>query len=152
MILSSASTGCSGAWLVALVARGRPMLLAALPGRADAPLGCRRRWSSAWVLHAVLLVLDIGGLGRDSAGARLGFAPVLSLTVWLVLAVHTVESRLVPLPGVRRVLALVGAAAVVLAWAFPGETRCRPARPGRRCTGCWVSAPMVCSARRCCMR
>ena len=83
--------------------------------------GCRRRWSSAWLLHAVLLVLDIGGLGSDGGGARLGFGPVLSLTVWLVLAVHTLESRLVPQPGVRRVLALLGAAAVLLAWALPGR-------------------------------
>ena len=40
-----------------------------------------------------------------------------------MLAVHTVESRLVPLPAVRRVLAGAGAVAVLLAWAFPGELR-----------------------------
>lgn len=71
----------------------------------------------------MLLALDIGGWGRGEPGARLGFGPVLSLTVWLVLAVHTVESRFVPLPGVRRVLALAGAVVVLLAWAFPGEVR-----------------------------
>jgi ABC-type uncharacterized transport system permease subunit len=86
------------------------------------------RWSApalivGWLGHLLLLLLDIGGWGQDSPGARLGFAPVLSITVWLVLAVHTVESRLVPLPAVRRVLALAGAAAVLLAWMFPGETR-----------------------------
>ena len=78
---------------------------------------------AGWLLHAVLLVLDIGGWGRGEPGARLGFGPVLSLTVWLVLAVHEVESRFVPLPGVRRVLAISGAAVVLLAWAFPGEVR-----------------------------
>ncbi len=76
-----------------------------------------------WMLHAVLLALDVGGWGRLEPGARLGFGPVLSLTVWLVLAVHTVESRFVPLSGVRRVLAFSGAVAVLLAWAFPGEVR-----------------------------
>lgn len=76
-----------------------------------------------WALHAVLLVLDIGGWGRSEPGARLGFGPVLSLTLWLVIAVHIVESRFVPLPSVRRALALGGAAVVVLAWAFPGEVR-----------------------------
>ncbi|MEK8053485.1 cytochrome c biogenesis protein CcsA [Ideonella sp. DXS22W] len=76
---------------------------------------------AGWLLHAVLLVLDVGGWGRETPGARLGFGPVLSLSVWLVLAVHAVESRLVPLPAVRRALAVVGAAAVLLAWAFPGE-------------------------------
>ena len=78
---------------------------------------------AGWLLHAVLLALDIGGWGRGEPGARLGFGPVLSLTVWLVLAVHEVESRFVPLPGVRRVLALSGAVVVLVAWAFPGEVR-----------------------------
>ena len=78
---------------------------------------------AGWLLHAVLLALDIGGWGRGEPGARLGFGPVLSLTVWLVLAVHEVESRFVPLPGVRRVLAINGAAVVLVAWAFPGEVR-----------------------------
>ena len=95
-------------------------VLAAFPGRAE---GRRLRWAlvAGVLLHALLLVLDIGGLGNAGGGARLGFGPVVSLTVWLVLAVHTLESRLVPQPGVRRVLALMGAAAVLLAWAFPGE-------------------------------
>jgi ABC-type uncharacterized transport system permease subunit len=78
---------------------------------------------AGWLLHAVLLALDIGGWGRGEPGARLGFGPVLSLTVWLVLAVHEIESRFVPLPGVRRVLAINGAAVVLVAWAFPGEVR-----------------------------
>ncbi|HYE71324.1 MAG TPA: cytochrome c biogenesis protein CcsA [Aquabacterium sp.] len=76
-----------------------------------------------WVLHAALLVLDIGGWGVPGAGARLGFGPVLSLTLWLVVAVHIVESRFVPLPSVRRALAVAGAIVVVLAFAFPGEVR-----------------------------
>lgn len=121
MILSSASAGFAGSWLVAPAAIAA-YVLAAFPGQADG-----RRLPAALVagvlLHAVLLVLDISGLGSEGGGARLGFGPVLSLTVWLVLAVHTFESRLVPQPGVRRVLALMGALAVVLAWAFPGESR-----------------------------
>jgi ABC-type uncharacterized transport system permease subunit len=76
-----------------------------------------------WVLHLAVLALDIGGWGQSRPGARLGFAPVLSMTVWLVIAVYTVESRLVPLPAVRRWLALAGAAAVLLAATFPGEPR-----------------------------
>jgi ABC-type uncharacterized transport system permease subunit len=76
-----------------------------------------------WVVHAALLVLDIGGWGMSAAGARLGFGPVLSLTLWLVIAVHIVESRFVPLPSVRRALAVGGAIVVVLAFVFPGEVR-----------------------------
>jgi ABC-type uncharacterized transport system permease subunit len=121
------TTSGSAAW-----AGTTPLVMAilALAGYALAalPSGERRPWSApalvaGWLAHLVLLLLDIGGWGLDTPGAHLGFAPVLSMTVWLVIAVHTVESRLVPLPAVRRVLALVGAAAVALAWAFPGEAR-----------------------------
>ena len=92
------------------------------------PAGRSAGWSApvlmlGWGLHLVLLLLDIGGWGQHTPGTRLGFAPVLSITVWLVIAVHGVESRLVPLPGVRRMLAAAGAGAVALAWLFPGESR-----------------------------
>jgi ABC-type uncharacterized transport system permease subunit len=71
--------------------------------------------------HALMLVLEIVGGGAQSP--RLGFGSVLSLTVCLVIAVHEVESRWVPLPSVRRVLACAGGCAVSLALAFPGEVR-----------------------------
>ncbi|MBN8510716.1 MAG: cytochrome c biogenesis protein CcsA [Burkholderiales bacterium] len=121
MILSPAFAAAPGAgWLAAGAAAA--YALAALPGQ-----GGGRRWPAALVagvvFHAGLLIVDIAGVGRDPPGTRLGFAPVLSLTVWLVLAVHTAESRLVPLPQVRRVLALMGVAAVVLAWFVPGDVR-----------------------------
>lgn len=123
MILSFAPTDNLGAAplalaLVAMLAYG----LAGWPGRAESRLPAPAL-VAGWLLHALLLGLDIGGWGREQAGARLGFGPVLSLTVWLVLAVHTIESRFVPLPGVRRVLAFGGALGVMLAWAFPGEVR-----------------------------
>jgi ABC-type uncharacterized transport system permease subunit len=76
---------------------------------------------AAWLLHFVVLVLDVGGWSQGSAGARLGFASVLSITVWLVIAVHEIESRFVPLPAVRVVLAPIGAWAVLLAVLFPAE-------------------------------
>jgi ABC-type uncharacterized transport system permease subunit len=77
----------------------------------------------AWLLHGVWLAVDIAGVGRVPPGLRLGFGPVLSLAAWLILAVHAVESRFVPLPAVRRWLALFGAGTMLLAWAFPGELR-----------------------------
>jgi ABC-type uncharacterized transport system permease subunit len=76
-----------------------------------------------WLLHAAAIFMDISGLGTESVGARFGFAPALSVTAWLVLAVYGVESRFVPLPNARRVLACVGALAVALALAYPGELR-----------------------------
>jgi ABC-type uncharacterized transport system permease subunit len=100
--------------------------VAAVPSRdgASASLGfAAPALVLGWVLHAVLLALDIGGWGAPGSGARLGFGPVLSLTLWLVAGVHVIESRFVPLPSVRRVLAVGGAIVVVLAWAFPGEVR-----------------------------
>ncbi|MEO6031430.1 MAG: cytochrome c biogenesis protein CcsA [Burkholderiaceae bacterium] len=76
-----------------------------------------------WVAHAVAIGVDITGVGNPLIGARFGFAPALSMTVWLVLGVYVVESRLLPLPGPRRALAWIGMAVVALAWAFPGELR-----------------------------
>lgn len=97
-------------------------LLAALP------MAALRRFSvaallGAWVLHGLLLVIDIGGVGQSEPGARLGFAPVLSMTVWLVVAVYAVESRFVPLPAVRQWLSLAGLLVVLVCAVFPGEFR-----------------------------
>jgi hypothetical protein len=55
-------------------------------------------------------------------GARFGFAPALSVTLWLVLAVYELESRFVPLAGARRALATLGVVVVVLAWLFPARS------------------------------
>jgi len=123
MILSTASpTLAPGGGLLLVTVALLLYLVAALPWQ---PL---RRFSAAalvgaWLLHAVLLVIDIAGVGLNEPGARLGFAPVLSMTVWLVIAVYTVESRLVPLPAVRQWLAVAGLLAVLITTAFPGEMR-----------------------------
>ena len=76
-----------------------------------------------WVAHALAILIDIAGIGSADVVPRFGFAPALSVTVWLVLAVYEIESRFVPLPGARRTLALLGIAVVALAWLFPGELR-----------------------------
>lgn len=83
------------------------------------------RWALllGWLAHGLALIADTSGIGAPQPGARFGFAPALSMTAWLVLAVYAVESRLVPLPGVRRTLAVLGFTAVVLALFFPGEVR-----------------------------
>ena len=123
MILSTPSPllAPAGGLLLAAVA-------VALYAVAAVPALAWRRVSAAalvggWMLHLVLLVIDIGGIGQPMPGTRLGFAPVLSMTVWLVIAVHTVESRLVPLPSIRLLLAALGAASVLLTLSFPGELR-----------------------------
>lgn len=77
----------------------------------------------AWLAHATALLIDIAGIGLAAPGARFGFAPALSMTLWLVLGVYLVESRLLPLAGARRVLSAIGLVVVVLACLFPGESR-----------------------------
>ncbi len=128
MILSSASPTLApgGGLLLVAVALGL-YALAALQGLVMRQPPLRRFAAAAlvgaWVLHGVLLVIDIFGVGVPEPGARLGFAPVLSMTVWLVIAVYTVESRLVPLPAVRQGLAVAGLLAVLVCAVFPGELR-----------------------------
>jgi ABC-type uncharacterized transport system permease subunit len=95
---------------------------AASLGEASAK-GLRAALMIGWIAHALAIFADVSGIGSGLPGARFGFAPALSATVWLVLAVHAVESRFVPLQSVRRALALLGALVVVLAWWFPGESR-----------------------------
>ncbi len=123
MILSAGSPTLApqGALLLAAVALA--LYLAAM-----LPQAAMRRWAAAalpgaLVLHGLLLAIDIAGFGQPGSGARLGFGPVLSMTVWLVIAVHAVESRLLPLPAVRQWLAGGGALAVLVAALFPGEQR-----------------------------
>ncbi len=93
---------------------------------AAVPVAAERAWPVralhlGWLLHAVVLLVSAGVFDATQAGWRIGFAPVLSLTWWLVLLVHGIESHLLPVAGVRRALAAGGAVVVGVAWAFPGE-------------------------------
>jgi ABC-type uncharacterized transport system permease subunit len=75
----------------------------------------------ALVLHGLWAAATFVGEADAGQGIRWGFAPVLSLTAWLVLVVHLAETRLVPISGLRRIFAAIGAASVLLALAFPGD-------------------------------
>jgi ABC-type uncharacterized transport system permease subunit len=83
----------------------------------------RRALVVGWAAQGLSILVDVAGLGSASPGIRFGFAPALSITLWLVVAVYLVESRLVPLPGARRALAGFGAVVVVLAWIYPGRVQ-----------------------------
>lgn len=121
MILSSGSGSA--------LASGWPGVMASLLYAVASLQGGRQeRWAAmalpaAWVAHLMALVFDLGGLGSGGQGARLGFAPVLSLTVWIVIGLHAIESRFVPLPTVRGWLAPAGVLVVLLAALFPGDSR-----------------------------
>ena len=71
----------------------------------------------AWLAHGVALAA-----GLTSEPARFGFGPALSVTVWLVLTVYAIESRVLPQLKAHWALSALGAAAVVLALLFPGNT------------------------------
>ena len=123
MILSTAHPALDPGGPILLVGVGVGLYLL-----ATAPMRWLRGLSAAalvggWLLHGLLLAIDIGGVGLSEPGARLGFAPVLSMTVWLVIAVYTVESRLVPLPAVRQWLALAGLLVLIVSAEYPGELR-----------------------------
>ena len=68
-----------------------------------------------WGLHLLAL---LAGLVGDPV--RFGFAPALSVTVWLVLTVYLVESRLYPQLRARAMLAGMGASVMLLVLIFPG--------------------------------
>ncbi|MBW8757817.1 MAG: cytochrome c biogenesis protein CcsA [Burkholderiales bacterium] len=92
----------------------------ALSGLGRAAWGTRAQ-VAALVLHGLWMAATFVGEADAGLGIRWGFAPVLSLTAWLVLAVHLTESRLVPISGLRRIFALIGAVCVLLPLAFPGD-------------------------------
>ena len=111
MILSGASPLGTSLAVAAALGYG---LQAALATRLG-PLTARKALLAAWVLHAVVLCV-----GLFEAQPRFGFAPALSVTAWLVVAVYAIDPRLFPQLRARQALAVVGALAVVLALGFPG--------------------------------
>lgn len=111
-------------WVGLLRARAGELETATRP-----PLRSVPPMALAWTAQFVALFIDISGFGLAAPGARFGFAPALSMTTWLVLTVYLIESRFLPLHGVRRVLAWLAAVAVLLAWGFPGESRPQAASP-----------------------
>lgn len=111
MILSSASPAGVALTVAAAAAYAVPAAAAARLGER----GARIALLAAWVLHAAVLAWSLLG-----DAPRFGFAPALSVTAWLVLTVYAVERQLFPQLQARWALSALGAAAVLLALAFPG--------------------------------
>lgn len=109
MILTSAST--TGITLAVLAAISYAVLALRLT-----PAAVLRAVVLAWLLHGLLLGWSLLG---DTP--RFGFAPALSVTVWLVAAIYAIESQLYPQLQTRWSLSVLGAGAVLLALLFPGQ-------------------------------
>lgn len=110
MILPSASAA-------SLVLTALTALAYAAPAAARlSPVAARRAVVLAWLLHGTLLGWSLLG-----EAPRFGFAPALSVTVWLVAAVYAIESQLYPQLRTRWALSILGAGAVVLALLYPGQ-------------------------------
>ncbi|MFC7433513.1 inner membrane protein YpjD [Hydrogenophaga bisanensis] len=90
--------------------------LLAYAHRSLSPVATRWALGCVWLLHLLTLVLML-----FAEPARFGFAPALSVTVWLVLTVYAIESRLFPQMRARWTLAGLGTVAVLLAMSFPGQ-------------------------------
>lgn len=110
MILPSASTTSLALTILAAAAYAAPA------AARLSPVAARYAVLVAWVLHGLLLGWSLLG-----DAPRFGFAPALSVTVWLVAAVYAIESQLYPQLRTRWALSILGAGAVVLALLFPGQ-------------------------------
>jgi ABC-type uncharacterized transport system permease subunit len=118
------STGLPSGWplLLALLAGGG-YALSLLGGSTRLDRVAMPAFIVGVAAHAAMLLSQIGSLGFHDGAARLGFGPVLSLTVCLTLGIHALDGRFITVAVVRRVLACVGVAAVVVEGLFPGEAR-----------------------------
>jgi ABC-type uncharacterized transport system permease subunit len=120
--LSAEPMSVPGLWLgvLTIIAYAAP----AFAGRRLGVTGARRCLLAAWALHALLTGWTL--LARQPL--RFGFAPALSMTVWLMLTVYVIESRIYPQlraqqanPPMRWAMALAGAVVIALMLVFPGE-------------------------------
>ncbi len=111
MILDSASPLSIALTALAAAAYVWPAMRAQRLG----PLATRFCVGVAWAAHGGALAV-----GFLDVPARFGFAPALSVTAWLIATSYAVESQIFPQLPARWALSAIGAAAVVLALAFPG--------------------------------
>lgn len=112
MILPSASPVSLLLGLAAAAAYTVPAVAATYLRKTGSPAAL----AVAWLLHASALVWGMSG-----DVPYFGFGPALSITAWLVLTVYAIERQRFPQLQVRGALAGLGAVAVLLALAFPGQ-------------------------------
>jgi ABC-type uncharacterized transport system permease subunit len=72
---------------------------------------------AGWLVHGAALVLDASAPGE----LRVGFATMLSATLWISVAAYWIENRNFSLDSLRVMILPVSAVAVVLPAVFPGS-------------------------------
>lgn len=123
----------AGAYALAALWPARPAASGEASGReAPATSGGRRgrdmAWwllAGGWLVHAVAIAADAVDWSTGVPVARFGFAPALSVTLWMVLAVYAWERLQLDSSVMRRSLAALAAFSVALAWLFPGQIQPR---------------------------
>jgi ABC-type uncharacterized transport system permease subunit len=116
-------TGVAGGWLLLLACVATVAYVLSFAAGATLERWALRAFPVGVAAHVAMVVLEVSSLGVGSGQVRLGFGPVLSLTVCLTLAVHAVGGYLTPTTSVRRTLAVAGIGAVLLGLLFPGEAK-----------------------------
>ena len=82
--------------------------------------GYGHRWLVVpWLLHASGLAFAL--FGSQDGVMRFGFAPALSVTVWLMLTFYVLEQHWFPRLQTRWALMALGASVVLIAAVFPGK-------------------------------
>lgn len=125
-LVSTLIASLSGAWGVACLVATLGYAVASVPRQAP-----WARWIArlAWAAQAVALAYDILDLQSPEPGARFGFAPALSFTIWMVIGVFLVERRGLIEAQLRRRLSAIAFLMVLLAWIFPGERHAHLSSP-----------------------
>jgi ABC-type uncharacterized transport system permease subunit len=112
MILASASPMTL---TLALSAAAAYVVSASRTSHADPRLARLPLWL-AWALHGLILLLSVLSDER-----QFGFAPALSVTVWLAGLVYGIELYFFPQIRSPSLLCLAGAGSVILTLLFPGS-------------------------------
>jgi ABC-type uncharacterized transport system permease subunit len=92
--------------------------LTALMGPRVSPQMGQRLVIGPWVLHGLSLIYAL--FGSQDGVTRFGFAPALSVTLWLMFTFYLLEQHWFPQLRMRWAFALLGVAVVLLAACFPG--------------------------------
>lgn len=121
-LLSTVATSvAAGAYGIAALWPRAPEASPEDAANRPAPMAATWWLALGWVFQAVAIGTDALDWSSTPLQARFGFAPALSVMLWIVLAVYALERLHRQSPRVGRILAEMAAVSVLLAWIFPGQ-------------------------------